>query len=171
MRDIANIVMRNRSLQEVDMEYGSIEREIYVDARPDVVFDVVSNPDHITAWWPDSAHYERRIGAVGEIVFGDPDQGGKVVHLTVVEVSPPRTFAFRWTHGADEAATVGNSLLVTFTFEPSGDGTIIRFTESGFRDMGWEAAVLEQQYNNHAKGWDHFLPRLGPNIKTMAAGR
>ena len=33
-------------------------------------------------------------------------------------------------------------------------------TESGFREMGWEVAVLEEQYRDHVQGWDHFLPRL-----------
>jgi uncharacterized protein YndB with AHSA1/START domain len=153
------------------MEYGSIEREMYVDARPEVVFDVVSNPDHITTWWPAAAHYELRAGATGEIVFGDPDRGGKVVRLTVVEVSPPRTFAFRWTHSVDDEADVGNSLLVTFTLAPSGDGTVLRFVETGFRERGWEAAVLEQQYNEHAQGWDHFLPRLNARAEAVAVGR
>ena len=30
------------------MEYGSIEREIHVDASPEVVFEVVSRPEHIS---------------------------------------------------------------------------------------------------------------------------
>ena len=34
-------------------------------------------------------------------------------------------------------------------------------TETGFREMGWELAVLEEQYREHATGWDRFLPRLG----------
>ena len=29
------------------MEYGSIDREIYVDASPEVVFEVVSRPEHL----------------------------------------------------------------------------------------------------------------------------
>ena len=33
-------------------------------------------------------------------------------------------------------------------------------TETGFREMGWEVAVLEQQYKDHVNGWDHYLPRL-----------
>lgn len=169
--EILNIVMRNHSLREVGVEHGSIEHEMYVNARPEVVFDVVSDPDHITTWWPDAARYERRAGASGEIVFGDPGQGGKVVQLTVVEVSPPRTFAFRWTHPADEDAAVGNSLLVTFTLVPSGEGTIVRFVETGFREMDREAAVREQLYNDHASGWAHFLPRLGPQAEAMAARR
>ena len=37
------------------MEYGSIEREIYVEASPEVVFEVVSSPEHLREWWPDEA--------------------------------------------------------------------------------------------------------------------
>ena len=33
-------------------------------------------------------------------------------------------------------------------------------TETGFREKGWEVAVLEQQYREHGEGWDYFLPRL-----------
>ena len=33
-------------------------------------------------------------------------------------------------------------------------------TETGFREKGWEVAVLEEAYQDHASGWDHFLPRL-----------
>ena len=36
------------------MEYGSIEREIHVDASPEVVFEVVSRPEHIAQWWTDA---------------------------------------------------------------------------------------------------------------------
>ena len=86
-------------------------------------------------------------------------------------MDPPRTFAFRWTHGAADEAADGNSLLVTFTLEAAGDGTLLRFVETGFREMGWEAAVLEQQYRDHAHGWDHFLPRLGPSAESAQAGR
>lgn len=151
------------------MEYGTIEREIYIDAAPEVLFQVISNPEHITTWWPDQAHYEARPGSSGQIAFGDPDSGGKVVQLTIVELTPPRTFSFRWTHAAEDVAAPGNSLLVTFELTPSGEGTALRFTESGFREMGWEAAVLEEQHNAHARGWDQFLPRLGPVAATAAA--
>ena len=43
------------------MEYGSIEREIHVDASPEVVFDVISSPEHIREWWGGvEAHVEPR---------------------------------------------------------------------------------------------------------------
>ena len=134
------------------MEIGTIEREIYIKASPEVVFDVVSDPRHVERWWPDEARYERVAGVPGEIQFGDCSAGGKVVAFTVVEAQPPRTFSFRWTHPAGEPATVDNSLLVTFDLVPSGDGTLLRFSESGLRDA--------EEYKEHVTGWDIFLPRL-----------
>jgi uncharacterized protein YndB with AHSA1/START domain len=149
------------------MEHGTIEREVYVEATPEIVFEVVSSPDHLKGWWPDEARYEPTPGSAGEIVFGDPQAGGKVVQFSVVDVRPPRTFSFRWTHGPDEIAAEGNSLLVTFDLTASGSGTLLRMTETGFRERGWEVAVLEQQYQEHVTGWEHFLGRLAPYVATL----
>lgn len=149
------------------MEFGTIEREIYVDAAPEIVFEVVSSPDHLKEWWPDDARYDLVPGSPGHIVFGDRDTGGTVVAFTVVEVVPPRTFSFRWTHPADEAAVDGNSLLVTFELTPSGGGTLLRMTEAGFREMGWEAAVLEHQYREHTTGWAFYLARIAPYVARL----
>ncbi|MEU4067311.1 SRPBCC family protein [Streptomyces wedmorensis] len=143
------------------MERGSIEREIHIDARPEVVYEVVSRPEHLREWWPDEAELEPAPGGTGVITFGDrtsPD--AHVVPVTVVEADPPRRFSFRWVYDRAEAATPANSLLVVFELIPSGAGTLLRFTETGFREKGWEAAVLEEQYREHVSGWDHFLPRL-----------
>ncbi len=141
-------------------ELGSIERELYIDASPDVVYQVISDPAHITQGWPDDAGFEAVAGSEGSISFGDCSQGGKRMGLSVVEAQPPTTFTFRWTHDPDETARPGNSLLVTFELEAAGTGTLVKFRETGFREMGWEAAVLEATYLDHTSGWDHFLPRL-----------
>lgn len=154
------------------MEYGRIERSIYVDAEPEVVYEVVSSPEHLKEWWPDEVDVEPVAGSVGELRWGDtstPD--GVVVTITVVDAQPPRLFAFRWAHPADEAAAPGNSLFVTFELAASGAGTTVRMTETGFREMGWEVAVLEEQYNEHCQGWDRHLPRLVEYGARLAAGR
>lgn len=150
------------------MEFGTIEREIFVEALPEVVFEVVSSPDHLKEWWPDEARYEPTPGSTGELVFGDGNAGRKVVPITVVQAQPPRTFSFRWTHPADEVAAEGNSLLVSFDLTPSKGGTLLRMTETGFRQMGWEVAVLEHQFQEHVTGWDFFLPRLPPYATKLA---
>ncbi len=149
------------------MELGTIERELYVDASPEVVFAVVSDPEHVRQWWPDDARYTLTPGEPGQIVFGDPDDGGAVVGFSVVESAPPRTFSFRWTHAVGETPTASNSLLVTFELTPSGSGTLLRMTETGFREMGWEVAVLEEKYREHVTGWDVFLPRVAPYVATL----
>lgn len=152
------------------MEYGSIEREIHVEATPAVVYEVISTPEHLGQWWPDEAALEPVPGATGVIRFGDsssPD--AKVVPLTVIEADPPRRFSFRWAYDEGEVATSANSLLVTFELVPSGTGTLLRFTETGFREQGWTAAVLEEQYREHATAWDNFLPRLVTYVARLAS--
>lgn len=151
-------------------EHGSIEREIHVEASPDVVFEVVTSPEHLREWWPDDAIVEPTPGAIGELVFGDrssPDV--QIPQITVVEAEPPRLFSFRWVYPEDEAAAPGNSLLVTFELVASGGGTLVRMTETGFREKGWEAAVLEQHLLDHTQGWDHFIPRLGEYVARLVA--
>ncbi|MEU4834299.1 SRPBCC family protein [Streptosporangium sp. NPDC023615] len=148
------------------MEYGSIEREIHVDASPEVVFEVVSRPEHISQWWTDDARFEATPGAVGELVWGDR---ATVAPMTVVRAEPPRLFSFRWCYpeGADDDPA--GSLLVVFELTPVGTGTRIRLTESGFREMGWEAAKLEELYADHVSGWDTFVPRLGDYLARLVS--
>ncbi|HEU5007591.1 MAG TPA: SRPBCC domain-containing protein [Jatrophihabitantaceae bacterium] len=152
------------------MEYGSIERELQIDATPEVVFEVISTPEYIREWW--DLHTDSDWTGVGELSWRNED--GVEHHrtwFTVVETDPPRRFAFRWTHGEDEIAATGNSMLVTFDLLPAGDGTTLRFSEQGFRERGWEAGVLEAQYNDHVHGWDFYLPRLAALAGRLAATR
>ncbi|MEV8635103.1 SRPBCC domain-containing protein [Streptosporangium sp. NPDC051023] len=134
-----------------------MEREIHIDATPEIVFDVVSRPEHIKMWWADDASFEPAPGAVGELMWG-AHAGAETI--MVVDVDSPRKFAIRWLAPDGQLPDVGNSLLVTFELEPSGDGTILRLTESDWREKGWEAAVLEEAFHDHERGWDVFLPRL-----------
>jgi uncharacterized protein YndB with AHSA1/START domain len=143
------------------MEYGTIEREVQIDASQATVFEVITSPEHLKEWWPDEAVVEPTPGAKGELVFGDRSSGeAQIPQLTVVDAMPPRLFSFRWIHPEGEDAREGNSLLVTFELSARGGGTLLRMTETGFREMGWEVAVLEEAYREHGEGWDFFLPRL-----------
>jgi uncharacterized protein YndB with AHSA1/START domain len=151
------------------MEYGSIERELHIDASPEVVYEVISSAEHLREWWPDDADLDPVVGGTGKITFGDPTSpDAKIEALTVVEADPPRRFAFRWVYD-NAPVSETNSLLVTFDLTASGSGTQLRFSESGFRERGWEAAVLEEAYLDHARGWDHFLPRLATYARQLVS--
>ncbi|PWR06523.1 polyketide cyclase [Micromonospora acroterricola] len=153
------------------MEFGTIEREIHVDAAPEVVFDVVSSPEHLRGWWPDEADYPAVPGGAGRIGFGDCSRGGGTwEQFTVVDAVPPRHFSFRWTHEEGQVAAAGNSFLVVFTIEPAGSGTLLRMTESGFRERGWDEAKVAAEYAEHVSGWDFFLPRLPTYAAKIGSG-
>lgn len=149
------------------MEHASIEREVRIEASPDVVFAVVSDPAHVRAWWPDEAEYSPEPGGAGRIGF---DQGESVAWETiqVVDAVPGRLFSFRWTFPEGEEPTAGNSFLVVFELEPQGSGTLLRMTETGFRERGWDEATIAAHHADHVSGWDHFLPRL-PAYAAQAA--
>jgi uncharacterized protein YndB with AHSA1/START domain len=152
------------------MENGSIQRQLYVEASPEVVFEVVSSPEHISQWWSDSADLEPVPGASGEIVFGKKGApGSHVAHVTVVEVDAPRLFSFRWVYPDGETPSAGNSLLVTFALVPTAGGTTIHLTEDGFREKGWEAAELEAAYADHVGGWDSCVTSLTKYLTQLVA--
>jgi uncharacterized protein YndB with AHSA1/START domain len=154
------------------MEYGSIEREIQVEAAPEIVFEVISSPMHLKEWWPDEATLEPVAGATGELVFGSDDKlRAHVAQITVIDAEPPRLFSFRWVYPDGAVATSSNALLVTFELTPSGDGTLVRMTETGFGQKGWEIAVLEEQYNDHVSGWNFYIPRLGEYVTRLVSAR
>jgi uncharacterized protein YndB with AHSA1/START domain len=152
------------------VDYGTIERELYIDASPEVVFDVVSNPRHVVEWWSDQAEFSPTPGDPGWVGFGDATEGGKQERFTVADAVPYRRFSFRWTHEDGETASPGNSLLVVIELEPSGSGTRLRFTETGFRERGWDEATAAAWHADHTKGWDLFLPRLVAYTERISAG-
>jgi uncharacterized protein YndB with AHSA1/START domain len=152
------------------MDYGMIERELLIEAPPEVVFDVVSNPAHVRQWWPDEAEFSSVSGAPGRIGFDQSDGLTLWEQFTVVDAIPHRLFSFRWTHPEASIAAQGNSYLVTFELEPAENGTLLRLTESGFRERGWDDAKVAAEHELHVSGWDFFLPRLPPYVAMIGAG-
>src|SRR5438067_12984893 len=98
------------AMEEELMEFGSIEREVHVDASPEVVFEVVSSPEHIREWWNGAeSDLSPTPGAVAEIAWGRETAEPHIERLTLVEAQPPRLFAFRWVYEGAAVATPTNS--------------------------------------------------------------
>jgi uncharacterized protein YndB with AHSA1/START domain len=154
------------------MEYASIEREQYVDASPEIVYEVISTPEHVASWWSDEADFTLEPGQNGTITFNGHGEGGgpAVEALTVVVDDPPRVFSFRWTHDADEGAVTGNSLLVTFELLAQGSGTLLKLSETGFRERGWDEAKVAATYADHENGWSQLMPRVADYAANQVVG-
>jgi len=152
-----------------ESEYGSITKQIHIAASPEVVYEVVSSPEHITQWWTDDADFVSAPGGTGVLTWNQravtkPFQ----VEITVVEAVPGERFSFRWVYPKGETPTAANSMLVTFALTPDGDGTLLTLTEDGMREQGWEAAALEEYYASHEDGWTRHLGDLATYAAKLA---
>ena len=152
-----------------ESEYGSITKQVHIAASPEVVYEVVSRPEHIAQWWTDDADFVSAPGGTGVLRWNQravtkPFQ----VEITVVEAVPGELFSFRWVYPEGEAATPENSMLVTFRLTPDGEGTLLNLTEDGMRERGWEAAGLEEYYTSHDEGWTRHLVDLATYAAKLA---
>jgi uncharacterized protein YndB with AHSA1/START domain len=121
-----------------------IERDILIDAPVEIVWAVITEPEHISAWFSDSAEVELR-------------PGGKVER-----VEPPHFFSFRWVVPRDPGAdlTDDNSTLVEFSLRTEGDSTRLTVVESGFRDLAVPEDEKLRHVDSHRRGWGLELGEL-----------
>ncbi|WP_206061579.1 SRPBCC domain-containing protein [Nonomuraea basaltis] len=91
------------------MDSGTIVREVHIDATPDVVYEVITKPEHIAQWWGFDASFPALPGGDGRMTKQRRDgMGTLVVSIHVVEADAPRRFVFRWVHPEDQPATPQN---------------------------------------------------------------
>ena len=122
------------------MEYGSIEREIHVDATPAVVYEVISTPEHLRGWWPDEAELE-------------PMPGG--FDMKVQDSQPAECVLWEVVDGPQE--WIGTR--VRFDLEQVDEFTIVLFRHEGWREP------VEFMYHCSTK-WATFLMSLKHLVET-----
>lgn len=138
----------------------SIQREILIDAPPETVWRVVTEPEQIPRWFADDAEIDPRPGGAGVLHFRPEGSEPLTAPIRVATVEPPRRFAFRWGHPEGEEPTPANSMLVEFTLIPEGGRTRLRLVESGLHEVDWSDERKAAYLADHSEGWDHHLGRL-----------
>jgi uncharacterized protein YndB with AHSA1/START domain len=133
-----------------------IEREIVIHAPVDVVWAVVTEPDHISRWFSDSADIDLRPG--GRAVLEWTEHG--TVHGRVERVEPPHYFSFRWVVGPGAELADDNSTLVEFSLTAEGESTRLTVVESGFRDLARPDDEQQRHFDSHRRGWELELGEL-----------
>src|SRR5258707_6417202 len=79
------------------MPADRIEREIDIDAPIDVVWAVITEPEHINGWFTDAVEVEIRPGSEGRLRWDANDKRrAHTVNLRVERLEPPHFFSFRW---------------------------------------------------------------------------
>jgi uncharacterized protein YndB with AHSA1/START domain len=143
-------------------ERAAIRREVRIQAPPETIFALLTDPAKYVRWKGTLASLEPRPGGMYRVQFNSRD----IVRGTYVDVVPNRRVVFTWGWEGNGAVPPGSS-TVEVTLTPDGDGTIVRLVH---RDLP------EETRDVHAKGWDLYIDRLAlvargrdpgpdPNIK------
>jgi len=123
-----------------------VSQAVEVEAPPDRIWQLLTDPAELPRWWPDAAQLEPRVGGRVVLNFGPGDVSGEVTTW-----EPPSALGFTW-----EASNMpGVRLHVSFTVDDLGDGrSRVSVVHTGFEGAPAEAREAV------AGGWAHFLPRL-----------
>jgi uncharacterized protein YndB with AHSA1/START domain len=123
-----------------------VMQAVEVDASPDRVWQLLTDPAELPRWWPDAAELEPRIGGRVVLNFGPGNVSGEITRW-----EPPTALGFTWI----ESRRPEVELHVAFTLDDLGDGRCrVSVVHSGFETA--PAEVREAVVG----GWAHFLPRL-----------
>lgn len=144
------------------MASDSITRDIVINAAPETVYDVVSQPKHIANWFSDEAELEPVAGSRGVLVFRIGESSPATIEVTVVTADRPHLFAFSWISPERRRATptaVG-AVLVEFRITAEPEGTRLAVSESGLDSVDWDDAAKAAYAAEHHEGWQGFLTRF-----------
>jgi uncharacterized protein YndB with AHSA1/START domain len=153
----------------------SIEREILIEASPEVVWGVITEPEQISRWFSDEADVQARPGADGTLTWRPGGRGGSpqsdaVVRIRVVDAEPFRRFSFRWNHPQGAQADESNSALVEFTLIEEPDGTRLRVIESGIGAVAHGEEGKAGYRQSHEQGWERHLGELLAYVASTPPG-
>jgi uncharacterized protein YndB with AHSA1/START domain len=147
------------------MAIDSIEREILIEAPPEVVWGVITEPGQISQWFSDEAEIDARPGGDGVLRWRPGGRGGTkevdvIVPVRVVDAEPFRRFSFRWNHPDATTPDERNSALVEFSLTEEDRGTRLRVVESGISVVTEDDATKARYFESHEHGWEKHLGEL-----------
>ncbi len=157
------------------MAADSVEREILIEARPEVVWGVITEPAQIRRWFSDDAEIEARVGAQGTLTWKPGGRGASKetdlsVPIRVVEAEPFRRFSFRWNHPPRAGADASNSALVEFSLIEEAGGTRLRVLESGIDAVTRDDESRARYLEDHAHGWERHLGEMLDYVASKSRG-
>jgi uncharacterized protein YndB with AHSA1/START domain len=150
-------------------ELDRIDRTIEIQASPERVWRALTNHEELSKWFQVRIEGEIKPGSEVWMTSQHPDHAGKRWPVRIVELTAPRRVVWQW-HPGDMDSAIDYSkaphTTVTFTLEPSGKGTRLILSETGF-----DAISLERRAKavaDNSQGWNEVLVWLQRHVE--AAG-
>ncbi len=135
----------------------TIERQIHIAARPEIVFSYFTDPAKLIHWKGVKAILDPRPGGIYRVEINERN----VVRGEYVEVVPYTRIVFTWGWEGENSPLPPGTTTVEIQLTPDDTGTIVQL-----RHLGLPA----DQRGSHIEGWDHFLPRLIVAVEKGDAG-
>jgi uncharacterized protein YndB with AHSA1/START domain len=153
----------------------SVEREILIEASPEVVWGVITDPEQISRWLSDEAQVDARPGADGTLTWQPGGRGGDkefeaIVPIRVVEAELLHRFSFRWSHPEGSEPDESNSALVEFTLVEEAGGTRLRVVESGIDAVTHDEQGKARYRQDHEQGWEKHLGEMRDYVASSPGG-
>ncbi|WP_035322937.1 SRPBCC domain-containing protein [Peribacillus kribbensis] len=125
-----------------------IEREIFINASIQTVWELVSQP----AWWVGDAPGPDKVEVDGSRIVADTKYGRFPVLIEKSEA--PHYLACRWASSfPGEEPKEGNSTLIEFSLVPKNGGTNLQVTESGFSQLAVSDEKQRTFFKENVNGW------------------
>ena len=126
----------------------TIEITKQIEAPAERVFAALTDADELSRWFTSSADSDPRTGGDYALRFEFEDESKNHIYAGQYEdVTPGERVRYPW-NGQFGPTTV------EFTLRPTGSGTEVTLTHSGWSDAAEEARQL------HEQGWTFFLDNL-----------
>jgi uncharacterized protein YndB with AHSA1/START domain len=143
-----------------DLDEGTVLASVEIAAPPERVFDALTDPKQLVAWWgsPDTYQTEEwaadvRVGGRWRARGRSADGKPYTVEGEFLEVDPPRKLVHTWIYDWDG----GRSTTVAYRLEPIDGGTRVRLRHWGFGDR-------IEACRQHGQGWERVLGWLRAHI-------
>jgi uncharacterized protein YndB with AHSA1/START domain len=114
-----------------------VRLEIWIDAPPETVFALLTDPTHMKSWFAEVVEADPRPGGL----FRISRPAGVSIEGTYLEIVPNRKVVFTW--GGVEGLKPGQS-TVEFVLDPDRKGTLVRLRHYG---------LPRPAVDSHRRGW------------------
>jgi uncharacterized protein YndB with AHSA1/START domain len=144
-------------MSQAVQDLSPVVQTIDVQATPDRIFSLWTQPDELVRWWPEAAVFEPRVGGS---VFFEFKQGNVTGEVTRFE--PPTALGFTWIR--NDFPDYPTQVDVSITDLGNGRSRV-ELVHSGWDALPEDYAAEWKPIHN--MGWQHFLGTLDD----LVAGR
>jgi uncharacterized protein YndB with AHSA1/START domain len=135
----------------MEKEKLTVERDIWIKAPRERVWQAITNADTIQQWWGD--YWDIPTLEVGATIkFGTKDDP---MLATIAVLDPPREFVIQW---PPQEQYHSIPILTRYVLEEENGGTRINVSETGFEALPDD--IRQKRYESTAQGYATVLADL-----------